>query len=125
MTRILVIDDEAPVRSVIRSALMAAGHLVIEAKNGLEGMRLLESNATDLLITDIVMPEKEGIETILAAKKRWPDLCVLAISGGGRTRNLDFLAMAKELGADRILPKPFRPADLVELVADMLRKRSS
>lgn len=122
MSRIVVVDDESSVRSVIRIALAAAGHLVIEAKNGFEGLRFLENEAPDLLITDIIMPEKEGIETILAAKRRWPRLRVLAISGGGRSGNLDFLHIAKKLGADSILPKPFSPSALVAVVEEMLQR---
>ncbi|QEX21180.1 hypothetical protein FRZ61_11020 [Hypericibacter adhaerens] len=121
MARILVIDDEETVRGLIRQILAQAGHEVEEAENGAAGLAAMRLQAAELVITDIIMPEMEGVETVLALRKEFPDTPVIAMSGGGRTANFDFLATAKKLGAARVLQKPFRPATLLEAVAACLR----
>ncbi|MCH8809524.1 MAG: response regulator, partial [Proteobacteria bacterium] len=91
MARILIIDDEDELRSMLRQMLEQAGHEVTEAVNGAEGIRLYEQDRPDLIITDIIMPEKEGVETIIALRRADPDLPIIAISGGGRLDATDFL----------------------------------
>jgi CheY-like chemotaxis protein len=113
---ILVIDDEEMVRATLRLALEAAGHRVLEAGNGRDGLRLLETNPVDLTITDIIMPEKEGIETIIEIRRRQPEAKIIAISGGSRSQDIDFLRIAERLGAVHSLAKPFSPQMLIELV---------
>ena len=98
MARILVIDDEELARFTLREILEAAGHEVVEAANGNEGTAFQRANPCDIVITDMIMPEKEGLETIVELKGEYPDLKIIAISGGGRTRNLDFLKLAGEFG---------------------------
>jgi CheY-like chemotaxis protein len=120
MTRILIIDDEAPVRSVLRQILEKEGYEVIEAEDGEIGMKRYREHPADLVITDILMPEKEGIETILALRKVSPDIKIIAISGGGRTRKLDVLPLAKMFGAVRTLAKPFTRDDLLAAVKGVL-----
>ena len=115
VARILLIDDEDLVRSTLRYALDRAGHDVVEAGNGREGMALLERGGIDLVITDILMPEMEGIETIRAAKKAAPGLKIIAMSGAAAGA-VDFLQLAARLGADEILRKPFGTRALVEAV---------
>lgn len=122
MAQLLLIDDDALVRSTLRQILERAGHTVLEASNGGEGLTRLAEQAIDLMITDIIMPEKEGVETIVEARKRHPTLPIIAISGGGRTKNMDFLEVARQVGATETLAKPFRPQILVELVAKLLTK---
>ncbi len=119
-TTILVIDDEQLIRLQIRSALELEGYAVHEAANGSEGLDRIAATRPDVVITDILMPDKEGIETILELRRLYPALKIIAISGGGRTGNKDFLNTAKHLGADRILAKPFGLADLLGLVRDVL-----
>ena len=116
MAKILVVDDEELARFTIRDILESAGHQVEEAENGVEALASQSAGPFDLIITDIIMPEKEGVETIIELKKLHPSLKIIAISGGGRTRNLDFLKLAKEFGADSILAKPFSEDELMEHV---------
>ncbi len=120
MARILIIDDEDELRSMLRQMLEQAGHEITEAVNGAEGIQLYEQDRPDLIITDIIMPEKEGVETIIALRRADPDLPIIAISGGGRLDATDFLAMARKLGARRTLSKPFRRDQLLEAVGECL-----
>ncbi|MDP6787514.1 MAG: response regulator [Rhodospirillales bacterium] len=124
MARILVIDDEELVRFTLRKYLVSAGHSVVEAKDGLEGLALQKSDPCDLVITDIIMPEKEGLETILALRQDDPDLPIIAISGGGRDGYTDYLEVARPFGANRSLAKPFTQDDLLGAVEDCLSKNS-
>ena len=118
--RILVIDDDALVRSTIRRLLEHAEFTVFEARHGADGLSLIARQPVDLVITDILMPEKEGIETILELRQSYPMLPIIATSGGDRTGNSDFLGMASKLGANRILPKPFRSKELLAMVGEIL-----
>lgn len=122
MARILIVDDEELVRYTMREILEECGHEVTEAKNGNECLALQKSTPFDLVITDIIMPEKEGIETIIELKRDYPELKVLAFSGGGRTRHFDYLEKAKEHGADEILPKPFTEKTIMALVDSLLSR---
>jgi CheY-like chemotaxis protein len=106
MSRILVIDDEDPVRAMLCMILGRLGHSVIEASNGKEGLDLFHKHLPDLVITDIVMPEKEGLEVVMTLKQSHPNVKIIAISGGGRQGAGDNLRMAKFLGATLVLPKP-------------------
>lgn len=120
MARILVIDDEELIRETIRMRLEQSGHEVFEAGNGAEGLRRLEEIDVDLVVTDIIMPEQEGIETIRLIRERDPKIGIIAISGGGRTRNFGFLDFAKKLGANGALPKPFTGTQLLAVVESTL-----
>ena len=120
MARILIIDDEELVRFTIRQILEAAGHDVGEAKNGAEGLTRFKTNPYELVITDIIMPEKEGIETIIELHRDFPATRIIAISGGGRTRNLDFLKLAGQFGAAVSLAKPFSDDELIAAVDSCL-----
>ena len=118
--RILVIDDDDLVRETLRRALETAGFQVVEAADGRQGTRLYRSDPVDLVITDLLMPVKEGIETIRELRQINADAKIIAISGGGRAGAVDFLGMAKKLGADRVIAKSFRPADLIDAVRAVL-----
>ena len=120
MARILIIDDEDELRSMLRQMLEHVGHEVSEAVNGAVGIEIYERDAPDLIITDIIMPEKEGVETIIALRRADPDLPIIAISGGGRLDATDFLTMAKKLGARHTLTKPFRREQLLEAIDECL-----
>jgi len=120
MTRILVIDDEELTRFTMREILEGAGHEVVEAENGNQGLSVQKDQPCDLVITDIIMPEKEGVETIIEMKRDFPSVPIIAISGGGRTRNLDFLKLARQYGARIILAKPFSESELIDAVNDCL-----
>lgn len=120
MTRILVIDDEAPVRDMMRQTLERAGYEVIEAGDGKQGMARLRQQPADLVITDILMPEQEGIETIRMLRKEFPEIKILAISGGGKKGNLEVLPIARTFGAHRTLAKPFERKDLLDAVSALV-----
>ncbi len=124
MARILVIDDEEMVRDTIRRALEKDGHSVGEAVDGEQGVRLFEEKEPDLVITDILMPNKEGIETIQEIRKLQPDALIIAISGGGQMNDMSFLLPAKIFGAISVLEKPFSLGDLKQAVDDALASRS-
>jgi len=125
MSRILVIDDDEAIRSLMRRGLERAGHEVVEAPDGAVGTRLFEASPFDLVITDLFMPEREGIETILDLKGRFPDVKILVVSGGlsfgGRVVDeLGPLGDAEALGADASLKKPFQLNEFVEVVGSLL-----
>ena len=105
--RVLLIEDDASVRRIVRKMLERGRHEVTEAENGRVGLDRLSDSAFDLVITDIVMPEMDGLETLIELRKHYPTLTVIAMSGGGRTGNTNFLESAETLGASAILQKPF------------------
>ena len=114
MARILLIDDDDSVRTMLRLTLAHFGHTVIEARNGKEGLELFQDANADLLITDIVMPEKEGLEVLMELRKQHPPVKIIAISGG------DYLHMAKLMGAAKVLAKPFSTNLLIEAIDELL-----
>ena len=120
MAKIVLIDDDDAVRRTIVRMLEVTPHEVHEAADGDAGVALCQSVRPDLVITDLMMPQKEGIETIRTLKQDQPSLKILAISGGGQSGSVDFLDMARSLGADEGLQKPFRRAELVEVVNRLL-----
>jgi CheY-like chemotaxis protein len=104
---VLLIEDDVSVRRIVRRMLERSRHDVTEAENGRVGLDRLRDGAFDLVITDIVMPEMDGLETLIELRKHYPTLKVIAMSGGGRTGNMDFLGSAEKLGASAVLHKPF------------------
>lgn len=120
MAVLLVIDDDEGMRKLMVRTLSGSKHRVFEAENGREGLKLMDEHRPDVVITDILMPQKEGIETIREVQERAPTTKIIAISGGGLSHNLMFLDVARAFGADAVLAKPFRPAQLVETVERML-----
>jgi len=116
MARILVIDDEDVVRHMLRTVLELQGHEVLEAKHGNEALQLQQASPLELVITDILMPEKDGLEVIMALRRQAPKLKVIAMSGGGRFKQIDALETAQLLGAVATLRKPFNLALVVETV---------
>jgi len=122
MAKILVLDDEASIVLMIKKMLEKAGHEVEIALNGKDGMILFEQNKPDLLITDIIMPEKEGLETIFELRQKYPDLKIIAISGGGRISPEGYLPGAKLLGADMVFQKPLDQKEFVQAVATLLNE---
>ncbi len=120
MARILVIDDEPTVRRYFARVLDMAGHEVDVAENGREGMRMFRAHRPDLVITDILMPESDGIETITELKQDFPDTKIIAISGGGAVGPHGYLKAAELLGADVVLEKPIKATELRETVNELL-----
>jgi len=121
MATILIIDDDNQLRSVLRVALERLGHDVLEAFDGIQGINVFKQQPVDLVLCDIVMPEKEGLETISDMRRQDADVKIIAMSGGMRGGVFDFLPMAKTLGAARILQKPFDVRTLTSLVEDLLQ----
>jgi YesN/AraC family two-component response regulator len=121
MARILVIDDDATIRLSLKLALEDADHHVADAANGQEGLDRFRANPADLVITDIFMPEKEGMELIDEIKRDRPETKIIAISGGGRMNPDDYLTIARRLGADRTLLKPFDIELLLDTVDVLLQ----
>lgn len=122
MARILLIDDDELIRITLSRSLTDAGHLVTLAGDGAEGLDKFARAPFDLVITDIIMPEREGIETIIKLRQHKERIAVIAISGGGRQGNLDFLKAAREFGADSTLSKPFTGPELLAAVDAALSK---
>ena len=120
MTAILMVDDQKELRAVVGRVLTEAGYEVAEAEDGDAALAAFRASPPALVITDIVMPGKAGIEVIATMKREHPEVKVLAISGGGRAHVMDFLAIARKVGADAALEKPFRKSDLLARVAELL-----
>jgi YesN/AraC family two-component response regulator len=120
MARILIIDDEPQLLNMLGQTLEREGYGIVKASNGKEGIKLYRENPIDLIVTDIIMPEKEGIETIFELKKDFPDIKIIAISGGGRIEPEEYLDIAKKMGAQRTLAKPVTREDLLNAVRELL-----
>ena len=120
MTRILVIDDERPIRTAIRRMLERAGYEVEEAEDGAVGMQRLRARPADLAIIDLLMPNMGGVETIREVQTQFPQIKILAISGGGRIGNLDPLLLVESLGVQRALAKLFERRELLAAVRELL-----
>ena len=120
MKKILVIDDNPSVRHTLGRILQRGGYEVATAVDGRKGMIAFRKEPPDLVLTDIIMPEREGLETIRDILAERPGTKIIAISGGGRIGNTDFLDLAKKMGATDALSKPFDPDALLELVARCL-----
>lgn len=116
MARILVVDDEPGIRQVIVNALVHEGHIVHEAAHGGEGLALLEREPFDLVILDIYMPTKDGLETLRMLRMSKPALKILAMSGVGQIGKFEPLKIAEKLGADCVLEKPFDIEQLSQMV---------
>ena len=118
MVSILIIDDNQTVRRLLRQVLEGVGYSVVDASNGREGLSRFRQDPTDLVITDILMPDKDGLETILELRREFPDVKIIAFTG--ETGQGNFLDVAKLLGANRTLTKPFDVVALRETVQDLL-----
>jgi CheY-like chemotaxis protein len=121
MAKVPVIDDDPLVRSTLCAVLEMASHAVAEATDGEEGLARYAAEHPDVVVCDILMPGKEGIETIRELRRIAPGLKIVGMSGGGRTGTLDFLDMAGALGANTVLAKPFTTRDLLDTIARLMR----
>jgi DNA-binding response OmpR family regulator len=116
MPRILVIDDEPLIRSTVVTILTREGFSVEEASDGTVGIAMVHKNQPDLVITDIFMPNRDGIEIVMELKRSHPRTKVIAMTGGGQTRMMEVASAAQILGADYILHKPFERESLLAAV---------
>jgi DNA-binding NtrC family response regulator len=121
MARILIIDDETQIRSMLRLMLERVGYEVAEAPDGIEGIRKYRENPADLIITDLIMPNKDGIGMIIDLKKEFPKVRIIAMSGGGVNRPEGYLDGAKKLGAARTLTKPIDREEMLAAVKETLK----
>src|SRR5262249_42406548 len=122
MAQILLVDDDPMVRETIRHILTAEEHEVTIAQDGRKAIEAFGKTRFDLVVTDIIMPEKDGIEVITELRHLQPDVRILAISGGGRIGNTDFLRIAEKLGAFAVIAKPFDPDEFVERISVCLKR---
>ena len=118
----MVIDDDPLIREILRIVLRKNGYEIIEAEDGYEALSLQRENPVDLVITDIIMPEKEGVETIREFKRVFPKVKIIAISGGGQAEPGGYLGIARALGADATFMKPFDNQKLTEAVDKLFGK---
>ncbi len=125
MARILIIDDDKAILSFLKERLIYEGFNVLTAINGKEGMKLFNDNQVDLVITDIIMPDKDGFETIIELKRICPDIKIIAMSGGGQGHPEHYLDTAKCFRAQYTFEKPFKTSDLLEAVHDLLKEEKT
>ena len=125
MARILIIDDDKSILSFLKERLIYEGFNVLTAINGKEGMKLFNENQVDLVITDIIMPDKDGFETIIELKRICPDIKIIAMSGMGLGMIEPCLKTAKFSGAEYALAKPFEISNLLTAVYELLKKEKT
>ena len=120
MAHILVIDDELQIRLMLRKLLEPEGYTITEAPDGIEGIKRYHENPADLIITDLIMPDKEGLETIMELKKENPAVKIIAMSGGGKNKPEGYLHLAKQFGAMETLEKPIRKEELLKAIKNLV-----
>ncbi len=125
MARILLVEDDRQVRMMLRITLEQMGHEVDEAPDGVVACDMYRERVPDLVITDIVMPEKEGIGTIMDLKSEFPEAKIIAISGGARGGPDVYLETARKFGALRAFTKPVDPGELEEAIREILGERAA
>ena len=125
MARILLVEDAVDLRNALVHALRSEGHVVAAAEDGEQGMALQPSFSADILITDIFMPNKDGIETIQEFKQAAPDARIIVMSASNRLNSATYLTIAQELGVDEVLNKPFSIQELLEVVARLTAPQQS
>ena len=121
MATILIVDDDEKIVETLSIILKKEGYDILTGANGNDGLKLCLEQKVDLVITDIVMPEKEGLETIIDMKKSFPSIKIIAISGGGKIGPEDYLILAEKFGAKKTLAKPFKKDDILLAVQEVLR----
>lgn len=119
MARILIIDDDGNILYLLRQILEDAGHTVFEARDGAAGLRLVHQERPELVIADIFMPERDGLELILSLKQEFPTIKIIAISGDREMHRVSYLTIARTFGADRSLRKPFTRHEVLTAVQEL------
>lgn len=120
MPRVLIIEDEAELREMIKTSLIRRKYTVLEAVNGKDALTHFKPSMTDLVVTDLIMPEEDGLKVIMKLKEIKPSLKIIAISGGGKAGPGGYLNLAKALGAHAVLSKPFSINDLISKIEELL-----
>ena len=122
MARILIIDDEPQIRSMLTLMLERVGYEIVEAPDGVAGIKIYRQHPADLIITDLIMPNKDGIGMIIDLKKEFPDVKIIAMSGGGLNKPDGYLKGAKKLGAACTLTKPIDREEMLKAVREILKE---
>jgi DNA-binding response OmpR family regulator len=125
MSVILIIEDDRELREMLKTALLRENYTVLEAENGKEALIHFKPGVTDLIITDLIMPEEDGLKVIMKIRELKQGIKVIAISGGGKAGPGSYLNLAKALGADAIYSKPFSIIDLVSKIEELLKVEHS
>jgi DNA-binding response OmpR family regulator len=125
MATILVIDDDPQICDLLRQVLEKEGHAVHTALNGVEGISLYRQHLPELILLDILMPEKEGLETIVDLRREFPNVMTIAMSGGSERAKINLLELAQRLGAQYQLTKPFQLQTVIELVNTALGRKGN
>jgi DNA-binding response OmpR family regulator len=120
MAGIMIVEDDAELREMLRDSLEKRKYTVITAADGREALSKFRPSIVDLVITDLLMPEEDGLMVIMKIKEMKPSTLLIAISGGGKAGPGSYLLMASKLGADHVFSKPFLPSELVQKVKEML-----
>ena len=123
MKRILLIDDDEGARQLSRQILELAKYKVVSACNGIEATDILKKSVFDIIITDIVMPDKDGLEIIRDVRKQYPDTKLIAVSGGGNVSGVEYLNIARLFGAQITLEKPYSDVQLLKAISKVLEMK--
>ena len=118
-TRVLVVDDDAGIRNFLRMLLELEGYEVATAGNGIDALEAQRQDPAAIVLTDIFMPDAEGMETIVRLREEFPQVRIIVMSGGGAYRGANYLKLARELGAVRALKKPFPPQELIDAMREV------
>lgn len=122
---VLIIEDDATMLRALAQGFRVSGCRVMTAQDGNEGLSRFDQLRPDIVVTDILMPNREGVETIVAMKQKAPDVKILAISGGGILGSAEVLDLARRLGADAVLAKPFRSGEVLDVVRRLIAQPAS
>jgi CheY-like chemotaxis protein len=121
MPGVLIVEDNRELREMLRESLGRKSFTVQEAENGKDAIIHFKAGLTDLVVTDLIMPEEDGLKVIMKLRELKPSIKVIAISGGGKAGPASYLNLAKALGADAIFPKPFSVTELIEKIEELLQ----
>lgn len=125
MAGILIVEDDNDLREMLKTTLLKRKYPVQEASNGMDAISKFKPALTDLVITDLIMPDEDGLKVIMRLKEMKPNLKIIAISGGGKAGPANYLSLARALGADIVLPKPFSINDLISKIDQLLPEQES
>jgi len=125
MARIVLIEDDEDLRSVLAETIVRMGHEVFPEADGEAGLQRVRETIPNVVVTDIIMPTKEGVETIIELRRAFPNVAVIAMSGGGRATGEDYLTVARKFGARYTLAKPFTDQELKEALESVLGSRAA
>lgn len=125
MPGILIVEDDNELREMLKLSLIRRKYSVLEAENGKEAIKHFKPSLTDVVITDLIMPEEDGLKVIMTLRNLKPSLKIIAISGGGKAGPGSYLNLAKALGADLIFSKPFSTGEMVNSIEQLLSSREN